>query len=120
MKKLFACALLICMSMFAVPAASAHGSLVINKHNPDHYGWAVDQRSEHEADEVALSHCTGHCEVVYRFEHTCAAFASEPKADGATGWAHDEDLSTAKEKAVHECRKYGGEGCAVRVWGCDK
>ena len=118
MKKIIACALAVAAISFTAPQAFAKGSLAVNKKNPIHFGWAVDKDSYKEAD--AIEHCTGDCEVVYQFEHTCAAFASEPGADGATGWAHRETADEAKEAAVHECRKVGGEGCEVRVWGCDE
>jgi len=119
MKKYCFYALALAVIAFVAPRAFAKGSLVVNKHNPDHYGWAVNFHSQEEADRDALSHCTGHCEVVYRFEHTCAAFASETRDDGATGWAHEESEEGAKRLAVAECQRYARH-CEVRVWGCDK
>jgi hypothetical protein len=120
MKKLIVCCLAVASTLFMAPTAFAKGSLAVNKGNPRQYGWAVNMGSYGRSDDDALSHCGRGCQVVYRFENTCAAFASQDKPNGATGWFHAPTAEEAQRGAVQECEKYSPGGCIVRVWGCDK
>ncbi len=119
MKKTILCtSLVLSLASFTTVPAFAVGALAVG--HGSHYGWAVDKATQAEADEAALSHCTGECTVVYQFEHTCAAFAQEDgKDDGATGWAHADSEDDAQAKALAECNSRGSN-CVIRVWGCDK
>jgi hypothetical protein len=120
MKKLLLCSLAGCgMMLLAAGTANAKGSLAVNKANPKQYGWAVNMHSFGESDDSALSHCGRGCEVVYHFNGSCAAFASQDRPNGATGWSHAPTREEAERGAVQECEKYSSTGCEVRVWGCD-
>ena len=120
MKKFFACAIAFSTLVLTVPHASANGSIAINKDNRTHFGISYNQRGERHADEVANDNCTGNCSIVFRFERTCAALATEGSAHGAYGFAHDDDLENAKHKAKRECESSGGSDCRVITYGCDK
>lgn len=106
------------LSFLGVPAF-ASGSIAVNKHDPIHFGIATNRPDSRKADEVAVGNCNGQCEVVYRFEHTCAAIASEGGRDGGYGYAHGRDEEEAKRAAMHECERVASH-CVIRTYGCDQ
>ena len=120
MKKYFVYAFALALIAFVAPRAFAKGALAIDHDHGDHYGWAVNIDSQESADHEAISHCGGYCHVVYRFEHTCAAYSTAEGPGHHEGWAHSDNEEEAKRIAVAECRSHGGHECVVRVWGCDK
>ena len=120
MKKFVVCAFAFSTLVLTIPHASADGSIAIGSDNRTHFGISHDEHGEHRADEVANDNCTGHCEIIFRFHQTCAALASESSPHGAYGYAHDDDLETAKHKAKHQCESSGGSDCRVITWACDK
>ncbi len=120
MKKFISGALAFSAIMFTVPHAFANGSIAINKDNRTHFGISSNKESERRADEVANDNCTGNCSIIFRFNNTCAALATEQTPHGAYGFAHDDDLENAKHKAKRECESSGGSECKVITWGCDK
>jgi hypothetical protein len=116
MKKQFiACTLAVSATLFASPSAFAKGAIAVNKHDPNHWGFSVNQDSEREANRVADEHCNGDCEIVFNFEHTCAAYAKD-RDSSHYGYAHDDDEDRAKRKAKDEC---GRDSCEVIHSGCD-
>ena len=87
-------------------------------------GWWVNQRTQREADDGAVSECRNHggggdCSVVVQFRNACAAYAGDQaQGSSAYGWGIDKDRVSAENRALTECRKRQGSQCRVRVQGC--
>ena len=124
--KLGAAALAVALaaSVLSTPSASvAAGALAIDRNQGNQYGWAIQYRTQSEADRRALNACGSGCSIVMRFSNTCAAYAADQQHDStAYGWAWgSRSASTVQNQARQECRSRGGtqSSCVVRVWGCE-
>lgn len=108
----------------------AAGALAIDSNQGSRFGYSFGFDIQQLADRRAIQECGGgRCHVVLQFSHACAAYAADQTAGStAYGWAiqapgrvGSSGESTAKKRALSECRKRGGRNasCIVRVWGCD-
>jgi len=111
-----ACTLAVSAALLTSPTAFAKGAIAVNKSNPNHFGFSTNRDSEEAANRAANEACTGDCEIVFNFEHTCAAYAKDTDSNHY-GYAHDDDEDRAKRKAKDEC---GHDGCEVKFSGCDR
>ena len=81
-------------------------------------GWTHDQPDERAAAAQALKECGKHakeCEVLVTVENACAALAA---GQGGFGWGRSAYKGDAQGRALAECVKAGGKGCAVEAWVC--
>ena len=92
-------------------------ALAVEKANPTHYGWAVDKNNAESAEEAALEHCTGDCEIVLKFTTPCGAYAQGET--GGYGYARNYDKQTTQAAALDQCRTQD-RGCRIRVWACSR
>ena len=119
-----AAAVALAASVLSAPSASlAAGALAIDRNQGNQYGWAIQYRTQSEADRRALNGCGSGCSLVMRFSNTCAAYAADQQHDStAYGWAWGgRSASAIQNQALQECRRRGGaqSNCVVRVWGCE-
>ena len=82
-------------------------------------GWAYNQGSASQADQVALKYCAAHgddCEIVVRLTHSCGAVAAGggDTVTSGTGSTRDE----AQNAALSACRSRAGESCEIQAWTC--
>ena len=100
--------------------AMAVGALAIDSNQGSAYGFSYDYDNTYDARNRALSECGSGCTIVVDFDSGCAAYAAD-QAAGSTvyGWGKDSSESSAKSRALYECRNHGGTNCIVRVWGCN-
>lgn len=102
-----------------------YGALAIDYAQGRAYGWALNARSQAEANQYALNHCngstSGQCQVVMQFRNTCASYAID-NTSGSTayGWAWGPVQSNVDATALSYCRQRGGPSnrCMLRIWGC--
>jgi hypothetical protein len=101
------------------------GALAIDKTNGFYYGWAVDQKTQNEADNRAIKECNdrgGNCAVVLRFgEGMCASYRTISVDVGTSyGWGLAKTQNEADRIANSEClKRSNGEPCSNNVWGCN-
>ncbi len=102
-----------------------YGALAIDYAQGRAYGWAINARTQDEANRAALSHCngttSGQCTVVMQFRNTCATYAVDnANRSTAYGWAWGPNQSNVDATALNYCRQRGGPSsqCFKRVWGC--
>ena len=97
------------------------GALAIDSNQGQSWGWAIDYPTVQAAKQRALAECGQNCRVVMTFSNQCAAYAAD-QTRGSTiyGWAKDSTGTSARNRAMNECRNRGGESCIVRVWGCTR
>lgn len=102
-----------------------YGALAIDYAQGRAYGWAVNARSQAEANQVALNYCSGstsgQCQVVMQFRNTCASYAIDNRSGStAYGWAWGPVQGNADATALSYCRQRGGPSsqCMLRIWGC--
>jgi hypothetical protein len=119
-----AMALTIALALIALPQVSfareggnLWSALAVEKANPSHYGWAVDKSDAESAEEAALEHCTGDCEIVLKFSTPCGAYAQGET--GGYGYARNYDKETTQAAALDQCRSQD-RGCRIRVWACSR
>ncbi|MCP3890017.1 MAG: DUF4189 domain-containing protein [Desulfobulbaceae bacterium] len=107
-------------TFFLAATGFAQGSLAIDSNQGDQYGFSYNYPGVSEADQKARSECGSGCSIVLRFSNECAAYAAD-QSSGSTayGWGTSSSSSSAKNRALSECRNRGGSQCRVRVWGCD-
>lgn len=97
-------------------------SLAIDRKDGDLYGWAINYKSQSEADERARQECAkngGDCHVVLRFQGGCGAYVVERGNSSLYGWGTADTRATAESRALEEARARGGKDLVVRVWGCN-
>jgi hypothetical protein len=92
-------------------------ALAVDKANPTHFGWAVDKSDVDSAEQAALSHCTGECEIVLKFSTPCGAYAQGET--GGYGFARNNDKEATQSAALDQCRSQD-RGCRIRVWACSR
>ncbi len=84
----------------------------------ERYGYASDARSRGDAEARALRECrAGDCVIKVWFRNSCGALATGDEGR-ITGWAYNNSLDEAKERALRECRAHGGHRCGIRAWAC--
>ena len=118
--------ILILLCSYVIKAQSGnYGSLAIDPNNGFYYGWAIDYKSQSEANSRALKECTrkgGKCKVVLKWTGGKCAVYRTIKSDVGTayGWGVAENKVEADRIANSECRKRSnGEPCGNFVWGCN-
>ena len=119
-----AMALTIALTLFTLPqlayareSGNLWSALAVEKSNPSHYGWAIDRADPESAEEAALDHCSGDCEIVLKFTTPCGAYAQGET--GGYGYARNYDKETTQSAALDQCRTQD-RGCRIRVWACSK
>ena len=101
-------------------AQTLYGSLAIDENQGSSYGFSYNYTSMDEADEKALSECGDDCYIVERFTSGCAAYAADQSAGSTVyGWGKAPNGADARNRALYECQKRGGNRCVVRVWACN-
>lgn len=85
------------------------------------FGFAYDYGQMAEAQNAAMSQCTGKdCKVVANIKRACVAFAIDGRNScGPHGYATARKLGQAENTALRYCYKYGGKDCVIRAWACD-
>jgi len=75
--------------------------------------------SQDEADAQALQLCGKGCKIVLRFEGagTCGALASS--SNKSYGVGSGATASAAAAIATEQCGSSGGDGCIVKLQGCN-
>ncbi len=99
-----------------------YASLAIDRINGERYGWAVNYKSQDEADRRALKECKrkgGNGHIVLRFKGGCGVFVVDKRNPGLYGWGTADTHEKAKNRAMDEARARGGKNLKVRVWGCN-
>lgn len=114
---LVATLLFVFLGTSVVAYADEFGAIAYSKRT-QRYGWATGKRSRTRAENAALEQCDRNdCKIEVWFRDTCAALATG--SDGqVTGWAYNDSLREAKERAVRECRERDGERCHVVIAKC--
>ena len=82
-------------------------------------GWAYNQDSASQADQVALKFCKQHgsdCEIVIRLTHSCGAVAAGASDTVTSGKGSTQD--EAENDALSACRIRAGKSCAIQAWTC--
>ncbi len=98
--------------------ASKMGSIAYDL-DTNAYGVAWDHPNQASADATALLQCEKNgrnCAVVTRFIDQCGAFAVGP--DQIWGSGYGDSRTIAENAALFYCQQQG-QGCAIKVWGCD-
>lgn len=110
----------ICLSRCGA-AAVKHGAIAYSERK-EVYGYSYDFGSERDASSAAVSNCRKEdsgatdCKVVVTFRNACGALALGDK--GAYGSAWGNSQREASNKALVECRPYGGASCKVERQVC--
>ena len=80
------------------------------------YGYSYDHPTRRNAERAALRECGSlGCVVKLWFKNNCAAYA---RGRGGEGWAYNDSLEDAKQRAIDECEARGS-GCEVVCWACN-
>ena len=104
------------MIAFGVTAAEAQnkfGAIAYNK-SSGRYGYSYNYNSRGEAEDRALSECTGSCDIVVWFKNACGALAT---GNGGWGAAWAPSRRGAENKAVDACSEHANN-CSVIRWVC--
>jgi hypothetical protein len=107
--------IIIGLPMRAAAQNNDWGALAVDKSNPRHYGWSVRKDDQPTAEEAALEHCNGDCEIVAVLKNQCGAYAQG--TGGGYGYALRSSKSAAIDTALANCSGYASE-CRVAVWAC--
>ena len=81
-------------------------------------GLSYNYSGRRSAEERAFEECGRGCRIVTIFRRTCAAVATGER--GAYGWATNEHLRRAEERALDNCAREGGRRCRIATRGCDE
>lgn len=96
-----------------------YGAIAYSKET-QRYGYTTHQRSRERAEDRAIELCDrDDCEVKVWFRDTCAALATGSHGQ-VTGWAYNESLRRAKDRAVEECIAHDGHRCQVIISACSR
>ena len=86
------------------------------------YGYSYDHGSPRTAADAAVSGCrhegkaASDCKVLVTFRNACGALARGER--GAYGSAWGMSQREAADKALAECRPYGGHSCKIERQVC--
>ncbi len=104
--------------------AHAAGAIAFNPYNMA-WGWASGYSTQIQAKNQANFNCKYNCNNWVTFSKGQCAFAaadwtrSNNSYSGAFGWGRSSNKSTARNRALIECRNHGGRDCRILVWSCD-
>jgi hypothetical protein len=120
---------LLCLVLFGAtswtPQTGKFGALAVDRSNGFYYGWAVDYKTQSEANNRALTECNnrgGNCSIVLRWSGgQCAAYKTIKENVGtAYGWGVARSRAQAEAIATNEClKRSNGVPCSNYVWGCN-
>jgi TPR repeat protein len=100
-----------------------YGSIAVMSGHGMIFGWGINFTSQETADTYAMGECHADgCQVVQRFNATCAAYAVDQKSDQwqptASGWAVADTAQAAQTGAMAACQSQGGTACRLTNSGC--
>jgi len=102
-----------------------YGALAIDRANGFYYGWAVEYKTQNEANRRALTECQrvgGNCTIVKQWSGGwCVVYRTiDGNVGTAYGWGMARSYADANRIAMNECAKRSnGLPCNNYVWGCN-
>lgn len=103
------------------PPKPSYGAIAYGKKSQA-YGFSYQWDSEAKAESEALKNCAKNgpdCEIMVWFERRCGAVAA--RSDGKYAyWGLGDGEGAAREEAMRQCTKDGGQGCEVKVSQCSR
>jgi len=114
----------ICFATTLQAQQGQHGSLAIDAINGNQYGWAINFKTQAEANKKAVAECEknggDNCHTVLWFEGGCAVYVVDKNQPGLYGYGYADTQQKAEQLAKKEAYIRGAENLTVRVWGCNK
>ena len=96
-----------------------YGAIAYSRHTR-HYGYWKGAESRAGAERRALEACKGRdCRIEVWFRNSCGALATG-EGGQVVGWAHENRLHEAEERAIRACRNEGGRHCEVVISACSR
>jgi hypothetical protein len=105
----------------AAPASAGYGAIAFDEAT-GRYGFAWNEKTAHEAEEIALKDCKSKgCKIVVPVgPRECAALASSEGGKIAWGGSKRPSRDAAKLAALENCQKRSAGKCEVRGSECNK
>jgi hypothetical protein len=105
----------------AAPAVAGYGAIAFDDAT-GRYGFAWNEKTAHEAEEIAVRDCkTKGCKVVIPVgPRECAALASSETGKIAWGGSKRPSRDAAKLAALENCQKRSSGKCEIRGSECNK
>lgn len=109
------------MTIGAAPASAGYGAIAFDEAT-GRYGFAWNEKTAHEAEQIAVKDCkTAGCKVVIPVgPRECAALASSEGGKIAWGGAKRPARDAAKLGALENCQKRSAGKCEIRGSECNK